>query len=59
MGLSAAEVQNLLIVTGDPIPTAERDEVKSVYQFNSRKMTHFIRGLEKKGESIPSTCSVH
>lgn len=50
MGLSAAEVQNLLIVTGDPIPTAERDEVKSVYQFNSRKMTHFIRGLEKKGE---------
>lgn len=53
MGLSAAEVQNLLIVTGDPIPTAERDEVKSVYQFNSRKMTHFIRGLERKGEIHP------
>ena len=53
MGLSAAEVQNLLIVTGDPIPTAERDEVKSVYQFNSRKMVHFIRGLEKKGEIHP------
>ena len=53
MGLSAAEVQNLLIVTGDPIPTAERDEVKSVYQFNSRKMAHFIRGLEKKGEIHP------
>ena len=53
MGLSAAEVQNLLIVTGDPIPTAERDEVKSVYQFNSRKMTHFIRGLEKKGAIHP------
>ena len=48
-----AEVQNLLIVTGDPIPTAERDEVKSVYQFNSRKMTHFIRGLEKKGAIHP------
>lgn len=53
LGLSAIEVQNILIVTGDPIPTAERDEVKSVYQFNSRKMAHFIRGLSRKGTIRP------
>lgn len=53
LGLSAIDVQNILIVTGDPIPTAERDEVKSVYQFNSRKMTHFIRGLSRKGTIRP------
>ena len=59
MGLSAAEVQNLLIVTGDPIPTAERDEVKSVYQFNSRKMTTLFAVWKGKGKFIPSTCSAH
>ncbi len=53
IGLSAVDVQNLLVVTGDPIPTAERDEVKSVYQFNSRKMTHFIQGLTKMGTVHP------
>lgn len=53
LGLSAIDVQNILIVTGDPIPTAERDEVKSVYQFNSRKMSHFIRGLARKGTIQP------
>ena len=45
LGLSADGVRNVLVVTGDPIPTAERDEVKSVYQFNSRKMAAFIHSL--------------
>ncbi len=48
LGLYAEGVRNLLTVTGDPIPTAERDEVKSVYQFNSRKMSRYIHTL---GES--------
>ena len=41
MGLHAEGIRNILLVTGDPIPTAERDEVKSVYQFNSRKLASF------------------
>ncbi|MBQ6622941.1 MAG: bifunctional homocysteine S-methyltransferase/methylenetetrahydrofolate reductase [Mogibacterium sp.] len=53
LGLSAENVRDVLIVTGDPIPTAERDEVKSVYQFNSRKMASFISGLGKKGLIAP------
>ena len=45
MGLYAEDVRNVLLVTGDPVPTAERDEVKSVYQFNSRKLASFVGTL--------------
>lgn len=31
LGLSAEEVHNVLVVTGDPIPSAARDEVKGVF----------------------------
>ncbi|MCD8216511.1 MAG: methylenetetrahydrofolate reductase, partial [Clostridiales bacterium] len=47
----AEGVRNILLITGDPIPTAERDEVKSVYQFNSRKLAAFVTSLAKK--SLP------
>lgn len=45
LGLSAENVHNVLVVTGDPIPTASRDEVKSVYNFNSRMLAGYISGL--------------
>lgn len=45
LGLSAEGVRNVLIVTGDPIPSASRDEVKSVYNFNSRKLIKYVDGL--------------
>ncbi len=53
MGLYAEGVRNLLLVTGDPIPTAERDEVKSVYQFNSRKLAAFVSGLGQTALPTP------
>ena len=53
LALSAEGVHNMLAVTGDPIPTAERDEVKSVYQFNSRKLASFIAGLGARGDVVP------
>lgn len=45
LGLCAEDVHNVLVVTGDPIPTASRDEVKSVYNFNSRMLAQYITGL--------------
>lgn len=48
MGQYAEGIRNILIVTGDPVPTAERDEVKSVYQFNSRKMAAFMTSLNER-----------
>lgn len=48
LGLYAEGIQNVLAVTGDPVPTAERDEVKSVYQFNSRKLACFLNSLAQE-----------
>lgn len=48
LGLYAEGIRNVLLITGDPIPTAERDEVKSVYQFNSRKLAAFVTSLGKQ-----------
>ena len=53
LGLSAEGIHNMIAITGDPIPTAERDEVKSVYQFNSRKLSAFITSLGERGDVIP------
>ena len=49
LGLYAEGIKNILLVTGDPVPSAERDEVKAVYQFNSRKLASFVASL---GETI-------
>ena len=48
LGLYSEGIRNVLLVTGDPVPTAERDEVKMVYQFNSRKLAAFVSSLNKK-----------
>ena len=53
LGLSMENVHNVLAVTGDPIPTGDRGSVKSVYQFNSRVLAKFIRGLGESGEAKP------
>lgn len=55
LGLFGEGVQNVLAVTGDPIPTAQRDEVKSVYQFNSRKLAAYIASLGQQELPTPFT----
>ncbi len=47
LGLNVEGVDNVLVVTGDPIPTAERDEVKAVFNFNSRKLARFVADLNE------------
>jgi homocysteine S-methyltransferase len=47
LGLSVEGVDNVLLVTGDPIPTAERSEVKSVFNFHSRKLATFVSELNR------------
>ena len=53
LGLCAEDVHNVLVVTGDPIPSASRDEVKSVYNFNSRMLARYIRGLNETALPTP------
>ena len=47
LGLCAEGIQNVLIVTGDPVPAANRDEVKGVYQFNSRGLIQYVDSLNR------------
>lgn len=53
LGLSAEGVHHVLAVTGDPIPSARRDEVKSVYNFNSRMLAKYITSLNETVLSTP------
>lgn len=47
LGLNAEDVTNVLVVTGDPIPSADRDEIKSVFNFNSVKLASYINDLNE------------
>ena len=53
LGLSMEGVGSVLLVTGDPVPTQDRDEVKSVFNFNSRKLIRYVSGLTGQGLSAP------
>lgn len=48
LGLNIENIRNLIIVTGDPIPTAEKDEIKPVFNFNSRLLAKYISELNEK-----------
>lgn len=47
LGLNIEGVNNVLVVTGDPIPSAQRDEVKSVFNFNSRMLARYVDNLNE------------
>ncbi len=53
LGLSMEGIHNVLLVTGDPIPTEDRDEVKSVFNFNSRKLAQYVKGLNETALRTP------
>lgn len=44
-GLNCEGVNNVLAVTGDPVPTSERGNIKSVYSFNSAVLARYIGEL--------------
>lgn len=53
LGLNIEGVENVLVVTGDPIPSAERNEVKSVFSFNSAILANYIRTLNESTFATP------
>ncbi|WP_010249578.1 methylenetetrahydrofolate reductase [Acetivibrio cellulolyticus] len=53
LGLNIEGVNNVLVVTGDPIPTAQRDEVKAMFSFNSAVLANYITNLNETTFSTP------
>lgn len=53
LGLNIEGVNNVLVVTGDPIPSAERNEVKSMFSYNSVLLANYIRTLNENTFSTP------
>lgn len=46
-GLQIEGIRNVLVVTGDPIPQAERNEVKAVFNFNSQILANYLKDLNE------------
>ncbi|MDD3364922.1 MAG: bifunctional homocysteine S-methyltransferase/methylenetetrahydrofolate reductase [Syntrophomonas sp.] len=47
LGLNIEGINNVLVVTGDPVPTAQRDEVKGIFSFNSAILANYISNLNE------------
>lgn len=47
LGLNMQDIKSVLVVTGDPIPMQFREQIMSVYQFNSVKYAAFIEDLNR------------
>lgn len=47
LGLNIEGINNVLVVTGDPVPTGQRDEIKGVFSFNSAILANYITNLNE------------
>lgn len=48
LGLNAEGINNVLVVTGDPVPAPDRNQIKSVFNFNSVVLSNFIKQLDSE-----------
>ena len=53
LGLNIEGVNNILVVTGDPVPSAERDEIKTIFSFNSTLLANYISTLNESSFHTP------
>ena len=48
LGAHINGIRNLMIVTGDPVPSGERDNTKSVFDFNSIRFMEYVKELNQE-----------
>lgn len=53
LGLNVEGVENVLVVTGDPVPTPQRDEIKTMFSFNSAILAKHISELNETVFTTP------
>ncbi len=47
LGAHINGIRNLMVVTGDPVPSGERDNTKSVFDFNSIRFMEYVKELNQ------------
>ncbi len=53
LGLSIEEIHNVLVITGDPVPSADRGEVKGVWSYGAAGLAGYVRALSQEGTAAP------
>lgn len=53
MGLEMEEIRQVLLITGDPVAAEDRENIKGVFQLNSRTLAEALGGLLEKGKLSP------
>ena len=53
LGLNIEGVNNVLLVTGDPIPSNQREEIKGMTGFNSARLAEYVTNLNETVFSPP------
>lgn len=48
LGAYINNIRNLLLVTGDPIASSDRDEITSVFDFNSIRLMEFLNEMNRE-----------
>lgn len=55
LGAYINDIRNFLVITGDPVPSQSRDNIKSVFNFDSIKLMEYIRDMNDvsfKGDEL-------
>lgn len=57
LGAHMSGIRNILVVTGDPVPSGNRDMITPVYDFNSVRLINYIRQMnEEYFQDEPIAC---
>lgn len=56
LGAYINNVRNFLVITGDPVPNASREDVKSVFNFDSVRLMQYIKDMNGENFSGDEVC---
>ena len=56
LGAHINDIRNLLVITGDPVPSASREQVKSVFNFDSIKLMKYIENINEENFPDDKIC---
>ncbi|MGN1317939.1 MAG: bifunctional homocysteine S-methyltransferase/methylenetetrahydrofolate reductase [Lachnospirales bacterium] len=56
LGAYINDIRNFLVITGDPVPNTSRENVKSVFNFDSVKLMEYIKDMNEENFTGDKLC---